>query len=207
MGFAVSSLALSPVFRLSLPFACQFHRGKCIFSAFAVRLLLYLSDPCYVAADALYLEGGGLGFFAHRQTRAEATTSLQPAHALCCARRPGQQVAGCPSFSFSTEFRESSKRGPLRCLLPSHSHKEMLQIQGLSSSHSCFSEFSSLSEMLLRHHQPSLQFLASTGAYSAAFIPALDANGAPPGPHPGGVPNPHCHECGLLSSSCPISGW
>ena len=119
VGFAVSSLALSPMFRLFLPFECQFHRGKlCIFSAFALCVFCFTSlITCFVAADTLYTSQAGDWDSLFTDKRGPgATTSLQPTHTLCCTRWPGQQVAGCPSFSFYTGFRESSKRGPLPCV-------------------------------------------------------------------------------------------
>lgn len=189
VGFAVSSLALSPVFRLSLPFACQFHRGKwCIFSAFALCVFcFYLSDHLLRGCRCpIYLEAGDWDSLLTGKPGPGATTSLQPAHALCCARRPGQQVAGCPSFSFSTEFRESSKRGPLTLSSSlsqsqgdaSDSGAELIPFLFPANSHHslrCYSVITSLLCNFLPPQVPTLQ----------AFIPALDANGAPPGPHPG----------------------
>ena len=142
MGFAVSSLALSPVFCLFLPFECQFHRGKlCIFFAFVLCVFcFYLSDHLFRGCRySIYLTGGGLGFFVHRQTWARSH-HLSAACTRFVLRPLASPADGRVSILLVLYWipGKQQARTPPMCLLPSHSHKEVLQVQGLSSSRSCF---------------------------------------------------------------------
>lgn len=151
-----------------------------------------------MAADTLYpSQAGDWDSLSTDEPGSGATSPLQPTHGLCCARRPGQQVAGCPSFLFSTGFRESSKRGPLSESQgdASGSGAELIPLLFPANSHHCLRCCSIISSPLCNFLPPQVPTLQ-------VLIPALDDNGAPPGPLPGwcACPPPNCHECGLLTA-------
>ena len=150
-------------------------------------LCSWLSDHLFRGCRySISLAGGGLGFFVHRRTwvRSHPPCSL---HVVCAAPvRQASRWQGAHPSCFLLDSGKAASADPSRVsssLSESHgdasgSGAEHIRLLFPENSHHCLRCCSAITSPLCNFLPPQVPTLQ-------VLIPALDDNGAPPGPFPG----------------------